>query len=134
MKTYLNSKNIEFFLVIAPNKNSIYEEKLPYSLSKQQTKIDQLKAHLKSKLNFDLIDLRPTLITHKAKGLLFLKTDTHWNEYGAFLGYQKTMEEINMHFDIEPAKLSDFNQTNHWKQGDISVMVNNMDLEETIMI
>ena len=34
-------------------------------------------------------------MAHKKDGLLYWKTDTHWNEYGAYIGYQVLMDKLN---------------------------------------
>ncbi|MGJ5641694.1 alginate O-acetyltransferase AlgX-related protein [Formosa sp. S-31] len=130
-QTYLNSKNIAFFLVVPPNKSSIYKNQLPYSLSLNNTKLDQLIFHLKKEINFDIIDLRTFLISNAKDNLLYLKSDTHWNEYGAYLGYKKTMETIKEHFDLNLAKLDEFHLEQIKAQGDITAMINDSELEVT---
>ncbi|WP_139957214.1 alginate O-acetyltransferase AlgX-related protein [Flavicella sediminum] len=81
---------IQFYVSVVPGKHSIYTEYLPYKIHKQKTKLDQIVEAYPN-----LIDLRSTLKAKKQQQLYF-KTDTHWNEIGAFEGYLKIMEQIKV--------------------------------------
>jgi len=105
---YLSSKNIMFYLVVLPDKNRIYQEKMPFQLNQNKTKLEVLKKHLKKEIGFEIIDLTNVLLTNKQKGVLYFKTDTHWNDYGAFLGYTETINILNKDFDISKTTLSDY--------------------------
>lgn len=77
--------------VIVPNKETIYPEQLP-SLYQQQanplSRYDQVKAVFSRDPSLVHIDLRPTLLAAKQKGLVYYRSDSHWNPEGAYLGYQ----------------------------------------------
>jgi hypothetical protein len=45
----------------------------------------ELVAYLRKHTSIDVIDLRQPLIEKKGEGQLYLKTDTHWNKFGAML-------------------------------------------------
>ncbi|WP_211359265.1 alginate O-acetyltransferase AlgX-related protein [Bizionia myxarmorum] len=125
IKSYLKSQNIEFYLVVPPNKSTIYKEYLPFQLNKNESNLEALKNHLKTEANFEIIDLTKTLLAKKNKELVYLKTDSHWNEYGAFLGYKETMRIINQDFIIASKELTDYNLIMKVRrQGDIVKMIN----------
>lgn len=55
------------------------------------------------------VDIRDLLIQRKDDGLLYFKTDTHWNELGSFVGYTALLEYINtIYADISPIPQEDF--------------------------
>lgn len=88
----LKQRNIQYLLVIAADKSSIYPEFLPdyliTSINKSPTRADQLIEAIKNKYpDFPLLDLREILLDAKQKELIYHKTDTHWNQPGAHYGY-----------------------------------------------
>jgi hypothetical protein len=94
----MDKRGIQFLIVMAPNKHTIYPEYLPRNVLAgrgQRTRADQLDELLAAK-GVDFLDLRETLL--KSKGAypynLYYKTDTHWNDLGAFIGYRAIMEDI----------------------------------------
>lgn len=94
IQKYLNKKNIEFILAIAPDKHSIYPEYLPSYFSKKGlTPFDQIR---RESARLNIIDLHKKLINNKAltNNLLYFKTDTHWNKYGAYIAYTEISSGI----------------------------------------
>ncbi|WP_452224845.1 alginate O-acetyltransferase AlgX-related protein [Lacinutrix chionoecetis] len=126
LKQYFNAKNIAFYVVIPPDKNNVYQEYLPYKLKQNATKLDALKTLLKQNAGIEIIDLTPTLKANKNEYPLYLKTDTHWNYYGAYFGYSHTVEAINKDgFNLKKVPLSDFELTNYdFEKGDLTKMIN----------
>ncbi len=123
IKEKLESKGIAFFIVVPPNKHRVYSEKLPFRLNQNTTRLEALNSYLKNEIDFELIDLRDTLIASKDKELLYYKTNTHWNDLGAFIGYQKTVNALNL--DVTKVNISDYNlEYNPIKRGDITEMIN----------
>lgn len=103
IKAYLNSKQIEFHMVVPPNKQTIYKEKLPFQLTQHVTRLDQLQNHLKTYSTLQIITLKEQLIATKNDQPLFHQTDTHWNDYGAFIGYSEVLDVIGRAFDVTPS-------------------------------
>ncbi|WP_417213036.1 alginate O-acetyltransferase AlgX-related protein [Bizionia sp.] len=131
LKTYLNNHNIAFYIVVPPNKNTVYREHLPYQFKVYESNLSVLKNYLKAQINFEIIDLTRSMIAEKNTNQLYLKTDSHWNEFGAFIGYQETMKTINKDYAIPTVTLEDYNiQVKPVKQGDIIKMIN-LNIEET---
>lgn len=97
--------NMQYLLVFAPNKASLYPEHLKdhYKKAPTSNSIDDLK----SRLAVDFIDLGAHLKTEKATGRLFQKTDTHWNDLGAFLAYQHLIQALPAPFRDTPITLAD---------------------------
>lgn len=91
-KEWLNNQGIKYYVFIAPDKNKIYGEYYPSYIQKinQYGRAQQLKDFLKSK-EIEIVYPIAELLEKKKEGLLYYKTDTHWNSYGAFIGYQELM-------------------------------------------
>ena len=85
------------FVVVAPNKQSIYPE---YLLGDRalpaSTRLDDLLHRLDPSVSGMVIDPRPELRAAKvASGpRLYKKTDTHWNQLGAFHAYRKIVQAL----------------------------------------
>lgn len=120
----LGLKNIAFYLVVAPNKQTIYQENLPFKLKQNITRLEQLQSHLKSYTNLKIISLEKRLMSEKKNRPLYHKTDTHWTDYGAFLGYSETIGVISQDFEIKPIPLSDYHDVPTAIKGDITPMIN----------
>lgn len=89
---------IGFYLIMPPDKQTIYADKLPFSRpSHTQTRADQLFDALRTAPELRAIDLRPVLqAARQAEALpLYLKTDTHWNALGAYHGVQALLQSID---------------------------------------
>ena len=83
-----------------PNKHTVYSEYLPPTLHKlgKESRLDQVARYLQAYPEIQFIDLRPALFREKARRRLYHRTDTHWNDYGAFVGYQEIMERVSRAF------------------------------------
>lgn len=88
---------IGFYLVMPPDKQTIYPDMMPFSRPPQtQTRADQLFAALRTEPGLRSIDLRPALqAARQAETLpLYLKTDTHWNGLGAYHGVRVLLQAM----------------------------------------
>jgi hypothetical protein len=115
-RNWLARRHIKFIFVLAPNKESIYPEHLPDWLKNpgRSTKADQFFAYMRTHSSVSLLDLRPTLLAAKGSGPLYMQTDTHWNELGAFLGCDQLVRLLadGKVSALKPLSLNAFNQTN----------------------
>jgi hypothetical protein len=91
-KAWLAQQNIDFYLAVAPNKHSIYGEELPIKKGTKPTKREQLKKLFEAE-DFNFIDLSDAF-PEKRERRLYHKTNTHWNDYGAFWGYKALLLKI----------------------------------------
>jgi len=101
------SKGIKFIIVIAPNKESVYKDKLPSGMNYNgKTITDDIVESALNK-NINMLDLRSLLEKEKYSNneLLYFKTDTHWNMKGASLGFESTINFINDTYKINIEKL-----------------------------
>jgi alginate O-acetyltransferase complex protein AlgJ len=110
----LQKRNITLILVIAPNKTTIYPDKLPDEIHvfSTQSRLDTFSAYLRQHGPPILVDLRPALIQGREKQDVYYKTDTHWNAYGAFIGYTQIMQELSKTYpQLAPKSIDDFEIT-----------------------
>lgn len=125
-QAWLAKQKIAYFLVIAPDKESIYPEFLPSYLTQinHVTRLDQLINYLHEHTTINVIDLRPTLIAHKNMAQLYYKNDTHWNLTGGFYGYQQIIERVKQKFPQIPLlTANDFIKTPSTHDGDLARMI-----------
>jgi hypothetical protein len=111
IKNWLNKRGIEYIYVIAPNKHTIYFEKMPAYFAKQnkESATDQLVTYLKENTDVIVVDLRQTLFDEKKNHQVYFKSDTHWNFYGANVAQFEIMKKIEKLFpeQIKPVFLTD---------------------------
>lgn len=88
-RDWLAGLGIRYLVVVAPNKHSIYSEKLPERLRRagDVTRTDQLVAALRL-AGVDVLDLRPTLLEEKKHRQAYYRTDSHWTPHGAHAAYR----------------------------------------------
>jgi hypothetical protein len=103
---WCEKNNKKFYFFIAPDKHRIYGEQFPFYVKKvfpdEQDKTYQLIDYLRKHTTVKVIYPDKILKEHKKEGRLYWKTDTHWNEMGAYWGYRALMEEISKDFDVKP--------------------------------
>lgn len=132
-KKWFNEQGIEFFVVIPPDKNSVYGEYYKPDIMKKGggNRIQELVEYLsKNQTSMQINYLLDTLLVHKEDGILYWKNDTHWNEYGAYLGYLSLMKDIQKAFpeikELTPNEM-DFDYK-MYPIGDLSIMLNIEDI------
>jgi alginate O-acetyltransferase complex protein AlgJ len=90
---------IVYAFVLTPSKHLIYPEKLPSAFQpvNPDSRADQLVDYLVRHTEVPIIDLRPSLLRKKELLRPYHKTDTHWNEYGGFVGYYDIVQYLKEH-------------------------------------
>lgn len=101
LQKWYESVGVEFLLVLAPNKHSIYKEKLPDELQYSGENNTDIIVKTAKNLGVKILDLRPILLENKDK-MLYYKTDTHWNNKGALIAYDEIMSALKS--KINPPK------------------------------
>jgi hypothetical protein len=102
-----SQSGIVYLVVIAPNKNTVYGEYLPDEIARFRatTRMDQFMAHMRTHSRVEILDLREPLIRAKEKHPTYMRTDSHWNSYGAYVGYREIMRSLADRFpdmDLTP--------------------------------
>jgi hypothetical protein len=96
-QAWLRQRGIKYLLVFVPNKSTVYPEKLPLLLRTQRRpgKFEQILDYLRSKNStVHVLDLRPALISDKAREIDYWPTDSHWNAHGLVTGSDAIMARL----------------------------------------
>jgi len=101
-KKWLDKDSIRLYISIAPNKHSVYGDMIPIKKYDRKTKLEQVDSICKL-LNIDFINLGDKFPKETEKPLYY-KTDTHWNDLGAFYAFQATYDVINKDYPVSTFK------------------------------
>ncbi len=111
-RDWLAQRGIKYLFIIPPDKETIYPEHLPDWIRRTgpYNKLDQLLAYMKEHSSVEILDLRPVLRAAKSTAPTYFNTDTHWNHFGGFTGYQSLIHALRRQLpDLsEPLPLSSF--------------------------
>lgn len=133
---WLHQRGIRFLLAAAPNKQSIYPEFVMQEAEKIRgtTRFDQLRNHLHGDWPPYLVDLHQPLLAGKKNRRLYLKSDTHWNPYGAYIAFKTLFARVALLFPREPfTTVFAFDKEKTVPGGDLSIMINRKsDIRETV--
>ena len=106
--------NAEIIYLIAPNPTSVYKELVPEKYVYSESSLLSQFKRAASSAGAVVIDLSDVMAEHKNDEYkIYHKTDSHWTEYGAYLGYQELMTHIAKKFpNAAPRNSSDFTPYN----------------------
>jgi hypothetical protein len=100
---WLRRRGIAYVFVIAPDKHAVYPEFMPPAIARvRESRSEQLVAYLRAHTDVPVADLRPALLAAKGGDRLYHRTDTHWNDRGAFVGYQEIVRVLGRQLTIAP--------------------------------
>ena len=93
-RDWLAESGIAYVFTIAPDKHVIYADEFPESINRvgPMSRMDQLYAAISD--TRVVVDLRPALSHARVSERLYHRTDTHWNDRGAFAAYQQIVEAL----------------------------------------
>jgi hypothetical protein len=99
----LAARGIAFYVVVAPDKHTVYPEYLPGYVHplRPRSRLDILGERLTA-AGVSFVDLRPDMARAKAVRRAYWKTDTHWNDWGAFSGAARLVEVLRQRFPAIP--------------------------------
>lgn len=116
---YCSENGKEFVFTCCPNKNTLYPEHMPknYSPSHRMSNYEMLTMALS---NRDYcLDMKSALLSADASIPLYHKTDTHWNNMGAYVGHNALMMKIGR----ESCPLGDSWTVRNDRLGDLAAMI-----------
>ncbi len=101
---FVNERGIEFYVTILPNKEVIYEEYMPDTIARvnEVSRAEQFAEYMWNNTDVLCVYPKQALLDAKDEYPLYYKTDTHWNQIGAFVGVQEILKEAyGTHADID---------------------------------
>ena len=96
IQDYLDKLNIDFIFTIPPNKNTLYDENMPYHSTDKvnaEHNAKRLEAYLEE-ANIKYLDLFD--LFENQDETLYLLRDSHWNMKGACLAYNNIMDSLKI--------------------------------------
>lgn len=109
---YYKAQGIDYLIFITPNKENLYAEYMPERLRNERvsdmSRMDVAVKYLQKNTDVKIINLKDVLM--QAKEELPIKTyylrDTHWNNVGAYLGFNEMLKLLNKYgYNIPVKKL-----------------------------
>ncbi len=110
LNEYLKSQGITLLIVVAPNKATIYPDKLPEQIKSLpiQSRLDSLVSYLENEKLPVLLNLGPALKTSRQYLDVYYKTDTHWNGHGAYIAYTTIINSLRSSYpELKPYNTTD---------------------------
>ncbi|MEI0607773.1 hypothetical protein R4K48_12545 [Brachyspira pulli] len=116
----LKKRNIKFILMICPDKQFIYPEYMPHYLKRMdiENSTDKFIKYITNNTDIDVVYPKEEILKYKSDYNLYYKYDTHWNKFGAYIGYLELMKEFDIFINF-----SNFTITNTYRPGDLSYML-----------
>ncbi|MCA9376440.1 hypothetical protein KC685_00790 [Candidatus Dojkabacteria bacterium] len=137
---WLKRRGIQYYFFVAPNKHSLYPEFIPDSILQVSdvSRYDQLYAQLDRSEILQTIDVKQILLDSKEEYPLYYRSGTHWNSYGAFIGYMSILDKITEELpELSVVEIEDYSvETRTEKGSDLAQLINLQDsiTEESPMI
>ncbi|HIP27899.1 MAG TPA: hypothetical protein EYG82_01840 [Sulfurovum sp.] len=96
LQVWYEKQGIEFIIVIASNKHTVYNNKLPNGIvyKEGETITDDIVKYSLNK-DINILNLNKALRERRQDKQLYFHTDTHWTNYGALIGYIDTIGYLN---------------------------------------
>lgn len=137
---YYTSKGIEYVLILPPSKVSIYPEYIASGdFTYTETPVDMVSDYLEKNTTVKCISVKDDLIASKSEGQLYYKTDTHWNQRGAYVAYKSIIDGLK-EFGITDGDYEEVDFVDSEYKGEFAAMMGNKDLlppektEDTVII
>lgn len=115
LKKYCDNRNIKLYILIVPTKSVIYPVEtagLFYkNLVKERIKEEQdVVRYLKTSSNCKIIYPYKELKNGAKEDFVFFKSEHHWSDWGAYIGYKELSKEIKKDFNnFHIVSLSEYN-------------------------
>lgn len=100
--TWLQQQGIRYYIMVPPNPERIYPDHYPdrYAVVPNvgHDRLDFYKRYLKEQLNLALIDPTDSLLFYRHVHDVYYSNDTHWNLFGAWVGYTDLIHYLQKDF------------------------------------
>ena len=131
---WLKGKGIDYYIAIAPEKQTFYGNYLPIKKGDRPTKWEQFEGVMHNS-NVAVINLADPLVPHQSENLYY-KTDSHWNDLGGFWAYRAIVDKVReTHEQVRCLGIRDFEVCHEAKyDGDLARMLNVMWVENQTIL
>ena len=94
LQQYVKDQGVSFIFTVAPNKNSLYGEHMPYYFNYKAGDTKNMDRLTKPMVEAGLSYVNLFEPFERQPETLYLKRDSHWNEKGAVLAYNTLMDAM----------------------------------------
>ena len=90
-----NERGIDFYITALPNKEIVYEEYMPDTIARvdEVSRAEQVAEYIWANTDLTYVFPKQAMLDAKEEYQIYYKTDTHWNQVGAFVGIQEIFKE-----------------------------------------
>lgn len=108
---FCNENNIKLYVLIAPYQPQLYpEEAAPFYSQKEVDKLNDYIKLIQARSDVKIVYPYNALKQASKSDYTYFKTEHHWTEYGAYIGYQVLMSEIKKNFkNVKVVNEQDYN-------------------------
>lgn len=95
---WMRAHGVAYVFVVAPDKHQVYAEEMPAPVRQvgAETRTEALVRYLRDHSTVPVLDLRPVLDAAKRHERLYHRTDTHWNDRGAYVAYAAIVRALGV--------------------------------------
>ncbi len=94
-RDWLKDRGIPFVFFIAPSKETIYPDKMPWRLRRGAShRLDQFLDFMATHSDLEVIDPRALLTSFRSEGETYTRTDSHWSALGAWLVKERVIDRV----------------------------------------
>lgn len=126
-QAWLAKHGIRFLIVLSCDKALIYPEFLPAGIERRNVpfRIDELADYLAKNTSIPFVVLKADLEKARQEGRIFHRTDSHWNDLGAYVGYREIVRKLGQWFpQLQPRPTEAFTRREVESPGwDLAVMM-----------
>jgi len=124
---WLTAQGVHHVIAFIPAKEVVYPENMPDHMTRLGPfTIDQITTYLREKTTLPFINVTPALLEARQRVLAYHPNDTHWNEFGCYIGYREIMNEVaKIYPQCAPLREEDFvREEFDGAGGDLADMIN----------
>ena len=104
-----NGQGIDFFILIVPNKSSIYEDMMPSSVRRtaREDRLTQVYDYLWKYSDMNVVEIRDQLISASYSGYVYYRTDNYLTDDGAFTATNVLLSKMAAVYEDEEIEFLD---------------------------
>lgn len=93
---FFGARGVTYLMVMAPSKSSVHPQRIPDRIRQRSAegRFDQILAGLSPRVREHVLDLRGPLRAQAQTVDNYYRLDSHWNDEGAYLGYQEMVRRL----------------------------------------
>ncbi len=117
----LAARGVSYVLAVAPEKSSIYPEKLPNEYRLASPTLAELLTTACRQAGVETVDLTSALRAAKGAIDLYHRVDSHWTYYGAYVAYRSIIESVQKRVDVSVVRPDQISYLDKEGFGDLGV-------------